>query len=229
MNTNCLEQYNKVSTYQKIKLGISLYSHLKDSNIVNYPALYIGSNTDIEFPIILGARKIILLDPCFKDENKVNAVFQKIIQYDISENAAIKKISNKHHHIKYQFDFGEGIEDCYIDILSLGYDEYQPFIPLGYIIEFNSNLDHTLCKPELLTKLINNGLIINNVESPLRHQTLTFMDFILFNKDLNSIEENKAKNMGLATLRFENIPFSVYQKKQNNPKLIDFARTNCIK
>jgi hypothetical protein len=44
----------------------------------NYPTVYIASGTDVEFPILLGAQNIIMVDPIFENKEKVNEVRRRI-------------------------------------------------------------------------------------------------------------------------------------------------------
>jgi hypothetical protein len=44
----------------------------------NNPTVYIASGTDVEFPILLGAQNIIMVDPIFEDKEKVNEVRRRI-------------------------------------------------------------------------------------------------------------------------------------------------------
>jgi len=44
----------------------------------NNPTVYIGSGTDVEFPILLGAQNIIMVDPIFEDKEKVDEVIRRI-------------------------------------------------------------------------------------------------------------------------------------------------------
>lgn len=221
MNNN-LQQLTHNSTYHKIKIGLKLKDMIEESNIAYYPALYIGSRLDLEFPLLLRARKIIFVDPFFQEEENIHKLFKKVLNYD-SKNPKINKISSFHWHISFVFDFGAGLENVHLDIFSLSFEKYNHILPLAYIIEFNSVLEHSLYKTELLEKLIVGGFIINNNESPLRQHTLTLLDILSFGRDLNKIEDNKATNMGLRAIRIDNVPFAIYQKQKNNSKLLHFA------
>lgn len=217
-----LQQIKQLSTFHKIKTGISLLPLIEKSNIGNYPLLYIGSNLDLEFSLILQAKKIIMLDPCFSNEENIGKVLQKVITYD-HRQPEINRISSWHTRISFYFDFGRTPEKVIIDLVAKTYQEYEIILPLGYVIEFNSKLDHTLFKPDVLDKLLVGGLIINNHQSPLRNQGLSLFDMIKYGKNIDRVEEIKARKLGLSTIRIPQVPFAVYQKIENNQRLLDFA------
>ncbi|MBU0648179.1 hypothetical protein KJ855_03285 [Patescibacteria group bacterium] len=216
---------NQQFTYHKIKLCLNLTEHIENTSINKFPALYIGSNLDLEFPLLLQARKIIMIDPCHKDKKNISLLINKAQQYD-PKNTDYKEISPKHSNLQFDFDFGRGKERAKVDIFAEKYEDYEPILPLGYIIEFNTKLNHTLCKPEILEKLVIGGLIINNHESPLRHRTFGIGDILTFGQDINSFEAKKAKNLGLQTIRIDDVPFAVYKKTRQETKLIEFAERN---
>lgn len=217
-----LQQIRQLSTFYKIKTGISLLPIIDKSNISHYPLLYIGSNLDLEFPLILQAKKIVMLDPCFSNEENIGKILQKVITYD-SEQPEINRFSSWHTRISFYFDFGRGAEKVHVDLVAKTYQEYEIILPLGYIVEFNSKLDHTLFKPDALNKLLIGGLIINNHQSPLRNQNLSLFDILKYGKNIDKVEEIKARKLGLSTIRISRVPFAIYQKTENNPRLLDFA------
>jgi hypothetical protein len=135
----------------------------------------------------------------------------------------LKKINTFHYNIVFNFDFGFGPEKVVLDLFAKTYQEFNYLSPIGYIIEFNNQLDHGLYKTELLEKLILNGVIIDNQESPLRHQALSITDILFAGSDLDVIEQRKASNLGLKTLRFDQVPFAIYQKVRNSSRLVNFS------
>ncbi len=219
---NPIKTINYDSVNHKIRLGLRLIDHIRNSGIYNYPAVYLASGLDLEFPLVLRARRIIMIDPIFKDENNINIIRRKIINYD-DNGSSYKQISKFHHHFTFQFDFGFGSETVHLDLFAKTYQEFNYLSPIGYIIEFNNELDHCLYKSELLERLITNGVIIDNQESPLKHIKPSITDILFYGKDENILEEKRASNLGLKTIRIENVPFAVYQKVYNTSRLINFS------
>ncbi len=81
---------------------------LIDQDILqNHPTVYLGSGIDIEYPLCLGARKIILVDPVFTDQNVREDVLKKIAQMTGEEPVSVSK-----NTFSFIFDFGNGREQA---------------------------------------------------------------------------------------------------------------------
>ncbi len=207
------------SNAHKIRLGLNLNNFIVNTNISHYPAVYMASGLDLEFPLVLRARRIIMIDPIFSEEENINKIIQKIHKYDTS-GFSHKKISIFHNHFTFNFDFGSGPELVNVDLFAKTYQEFNYLSPIGYIIEFNNNLDHCLHKPDLLERLVVNGLIVDNTDSPLKKTSSTIFEKIFYGTNTEKSEEKRASGVGLNTIRLENIPFSVYQKVKQSNKLL---------
>jgi hypothetical protein len=221
--SNQTKTINYDSNNHKIRLGLRLVNYIESSGIQNYPAVYLASGLDLEFPLVLRARRIIMIDPKFINENNIGIIRQKILKYD-PNGFVEKQIGKFHFHFTFQFDFGYGLETVNLDLFARTYQDFNYLSPIGYIIEFNNELDHCLYKSELLEKLIMNGIIIDNQESPLRQMEPSIFDLLLYGKDPDTLEDKRAANMGLKTIRIENVPFAVYQKVYNSSRLTSFSR-----
>jgi hypothetical protein len=77
-----------------------------------YWLLYVASSADVFLPLCLGARKIQLLDPCFKDVDKV-VVLDKRIQKVFGVVPEVDFRGN----LKFPFDFGEGSEEVTVQTI----------------------------------------------------------------------------------------------------------------
>lgn len=220
-----MNQINKTISFEsnshKIRLGLRLVDYIESTGIQKYPAVYLASGLDLEFPLVLRARRIIMIDPIFANENNIGIIRQKILKYD-QNGFTEKQISKFHSHFTFQFDFGYGLETVHLDLFARTYQDFNYLSPIGFIIEFNNELDHCLFKSELLSKLIMNGIIIDNQESPLRQQKPSIFDILLYGRDPNTLEDKRASNMGLKTIRIESVPFAVYQKVFNTSKLVNY-------
>jgi len=211
------------SNTHKIRLGLNLNNFIVNTNISHYPAVYLASGLDLEFPLILRARRIIMMDPIFLEEDNVNKIIQKIHKYDTS-GFTHKKISAFHNHFTFNFDFGYGQELVHLDLFAKTYQEFNYLSPIGYIIEFNNDLDHCLYKADLLERLVTNGLIIDNTDSPLKKTSSTIFEKIFYGSNPEKSEERRASNIGLNTIRLEEVPFSIYQKIKNTSKLLSVSQ-----
>ena len=79
------------------------------------PVVYIGSGTDIEYPLALGGRNIIMVDPLLGHEEARQELIQKIERI-ISEDPLMEdKV------ISFKFDFGNGPEDVKVELVTKHY------------------------------------------------------------------------------------------------------------
>ncbi len=221
MNTN-LQQIKELSTLHKIKTGVGLLPYIENNSLSLYPLLYISSHLDLEFPLILQAKKIIMLDPCFARNENIGSILQKVINYD-SGQPEVNHISSWHTHITFNFDFGRGLEKVHLDLIARKYQDYEIVLPLSCILEFNSPLEHTLYKKDILQKLMIGGLIINNQQSPLKTTKISFLDMLQYGNNVDKIEDVKANKLGLETIRIPNVPYAIYKKTSNSPKLLELS------
>ena len=224
-----IRQPNEFNTKNKIRLALNLNALTESSTIAHYPAIYIGSGLDLEFPLVLNARHIVMIDPCFAVEKNRQTILKKVLEYG-SEAKPIRMITAWHHHIEFNFDSGRGPEKTTVDLFARSFADYRSILPIGYIIEFNSILNHSLFKANLLERLLIGGLVINNHESPLRQTMpkLSILDWVDFSGKSDSeeeLEDKQARKLGLETIRVDNVPFAVYQKVADSPRLIKYANS----
>lgn len=81
------------------------------------PVLYIGSHTDLPFPLSLGFRKIILLDPSFQSPQTFTSL-HKIAREDLG--VTIRTSSNQ-SVFEFEFDFGLGAEEVTVECVAKRY------------------------------------------------------------------------------------------------------------
>jgi|GEM_PF-2638920 len=223
-NTAEYTTINEHGNYYKVKLAMHLADVITQSGAAHSPTMYLASGLDIEFPLLLQSRHIIMVDPCFSQIDSVHRIVSKINQYD-SYDPEVKQISPYHHHIKFRFNFGRDLETVNLDLFGKRYQEYQNFLPLGCILEYNSSLNHSLAKSDLITKLMTGGLIINNQPSPMREVHVGWLNRLSNTIDPDQIEDQNAQHLGLSTIRLPFIPFAVYQKQSSNPRLLNYSET----
>lgn len=95
---------------------------IREKNLINpeilkqHPTIYVGSSVDIEYPLLLGARNITLVDPIFRDEKAVAELAGRIVNFT-GENP--QQVSAQ--EISFSFDFGEGDEDVLVQISPTAY------------------------------------------------------------------------------------------------------------
>lgn len=81
----------------------------------NFRTVYPCSHVDIRLPLLLGARKIDLVDPYFMDPHCVVTVI------NIIEKITGRRVEATLRGLHFQFDFGEGPEDVEVRCLAQRY------------------------------------------------------------------------------------------------------------
>ena len=141
--------YSQVSTttsprthkieYKKGIIREVLKQKLIPDNILTQDAtVYLGSGTDIEYPLALGARNIWLLDPIFQNEEAKDMVLKQVEKI-LTENAHLDG-----DHLVFNFDFGNGKEITQIHFESKLYGIEDVDLPknIGLVIKFASQGPH---------------------------------------------------------------------------------------
>ncbi len=141
-----------------------------------HPLIYIGSGTDVEYPLALGGRSILMVDPIFGHEEARQELIEKIRKI-VAENSVIEDTA-----INFKFDFGEGPENVRVEMVAQHYPysedkrkegDYNLPQENGVILLYAP--DGVIIKENLLReKLVEGGIIIN--------------EYTLTNKDGRSIE-----------------------------------------
>ncbi len=80
------------------------------------PTVYLGSGTDVDYPIALGARRIELVDPIFADPQAITDLEERLKRITTKE---IKL--NRDGVTAIPFDFGSGPETLYLTIIPKAY------------------------------------------------------------------------------------------------------------
>jgi hypothetical protein len=103
---------------REVKKGIVLETVEKElippDTLKHHPIVYIGSGIDVEYPLALGGRHILMVDPFLADENAKKEILQNL------EKLA-GTVSNIAETIEFKFDFGEGLEDVKVHMIAKPY------------------------------------------------------------------------------------------------------------
>lgn len=150
-----------VGAKAEVKKGVVLEmikSHLVSDEVLrSHPLVYIGSEADIEYPLALGGRYIVMVDPVLANEEAVKEILarvEKIVKEKIpfSDN---KKLS-------FDFDFGAGKEKVTIQIEARPYGGETGYkLPdnTGLIVLYASGVFSTEDK-EMKSKIAPGGAIL---------------------------------------------------------------------
>jgi len=98
-----------------VVLEISERKLLSPKLLRSHPLVYIGSGTDIEYPLALGGRIIILVDPILQNPQAQEELVTKL------KHVSPRAVSITGNQIAFKFDFGEGEENVTVDLLSKPY------------------------------------------------------------------------------------------------------------
>lgn len=137
-----------------------------------HPCVYPGSAYDIEYPLALGFRHLIMVDPILDEPNAVEKVKNRV-------RALTGDLTGRQQGgFSFIFDFGEGDERASIELVSKFYNPPPPLsffrdaadfpanmlyvIPdeTGMILGFQSHFDDI--KRSDLQKLAHGGFVLNN-------------------------------------------------------------------
>ncbi len=144
---------------------------IRERNIANekilkdFPTVYIGAGIDIEYPLSLGSRNIIMVDPSLKEIYLIEELRQKI------RNLSEEVPREDQNHFYFKFDFGKGKEDTVITIDPRIYanednaaidrvDRFMPPDKIGTILAFQS--ENPAQNRETIEHLLPDGLILTN-------------------------------------------------------------------
>jgi hypothetical protein len=136
---------------------------IPDNILKTKDLLYLGSGTDIEYPLAIGARKITMVDYLFGAEECVKDVLERI-----------KKLTGEEpfltgDSLSFQFDFGEGKEQVTVVLSSAGFKDpnkhgevFTPKDEIGTILMFAPNHPGGTIKleEEILSKVVPSGVVL---------------------------------------------------------------------
>jgi hypothetical protein len=147
------------------------------------PLVYLGSGTDIEFPLAIGARDIRLVDYIFSDENAREEVIDHLKRITTQDVKIEVKI------IRVQFDFGDGPETATIELDPSAYNPaeglkdvpvYNPPEKIGIILAYAAQGPHGRIKirEDLTSRLEEEGAVIEE-EKVTKKEGESFEEFRL--------------------------------------------------
>lgn len=130
---------------------------VSDEVLRNRPLVYIGSDTDIEYPLALGGRYIVMVDPVLANDEAVKEIVGRI------ETIAKEKIQlGEDKKLSFNFDFGNGKEKVTVQIeakLYGGESGYKLPDNTGLVVLYASGVFSNEDK-EMKSKLAPGGAIL---------------------------------------------------------------------
>jgi hypothetical protein len=137
---------------------------ISDEILRNHPVVYIGSGTDIEYPLALGGRIIVMVDPLLGHEEARKELLEKVQKY-----SGANLVESDNGIIDFPFDFGSGEESVKVELAAVHYpyqenlrkeDDYQLPQDIGVVILY-APAGVIVDEGEVKEKLTEGGAIIN--------------------------------------------------------------------
>lgn len=141
IETSTLPKKRKIEQKKNIVAEVLQNVLIPEEILKEKSTVYLGSGTDIEYPLALGARNIEMVDYIFEDERAKEEVIARL-------NAVnVRNIRISNGGIKFDFDFGQGLElvsvalepkafDPHGDVMLAKIDPYLPPEEIGLIMCF---------------------------------------------------------------------------------------------
>ncbi len=139
---------------------------MSDEILRNLPLVYLGSGTDIEYPLAMGARGIRMVDFFFSDEKTRREVVERL------QKITNQKIEIKDNKICTLFDFGQGAETITIELDASAYNPserldapvYVPPEEIGVVLTYVANgpTGEWSVGGDIISKVSNGGAVIED-------------------------------------------------------------------
>ena len=118
IDTNTMPRGPKREMKRGIVLEVLKQKLLSVEILRNNPLVYLGSGFDVEYPLALGAHKIIMVDPIFSEEDACEEVRSRI------EDLGLSGVTRDNKTITFEFNFGDGHESVSVDLIPEEYPMY---------------------------------------------------------------------------------------------------------
>jgi hypothetical protein len=170
MRASTMPHHERAEQKRGIVSEIIRKNVISEEILKNFPIVYLGSGSDINYPLAIGGRNIVLVDMAVSDENNRHGVLRRLSEVFDSE------ISNPDgNEFSFSFDFGDGPEEVLVSLESgmyapmneeqvAEYGEYVLPDKVGAILTFvlNSPLGFIKINDEALSHLVDGGVIIED-------------------------------------------------------------------
>lgn len=144
----------------KLENALALRSRLQQEGIVQREKTeYVGSGVDVEYPLLLGSRNLILVDPILQDKKSSTKVSERVRRFD-PEAQEIKEDGSLTIH--FLFDFGNGKEKTSVQVLPQFFQSLPKQEPIGVLITYCLGPNNIFSYPKLLKSVVERGYILTN-------------------------------------------------------------------
>lgn len=119
IDTNTIPQKPNIEKKQGIVAEVLEKSLIPDVVLKESLTVYISSASDVAYPLALGARKIVMVDPCFTErawrDQLANALRAIVNDQEVTEDD---------YGFSFDFDFGQGEEPARVDMVAQSYNSF---------------------------------------------------------------------------------------------------------
>lgn len=145
-----------IANLRKVEACLALRDELQ-SGFDQGRVAYIGSGTDWEFPVALGARRIDMVDPALSEENVKEMLFAGLGPHEIEEADQTS--------VTFGIDLGSGQEQVELRLFPVDATVYKPRALLSGVIEFAGPTKDLAPESPVLPRLANilrhDGVVLN--------------------------------------------------------------------
>lgn len=169
----------------KANLGTNLGDRLERETIHDLPVIYLGSASDVEFPLSLRYRNIILVDPGLTSDGsaliEIRGLLQQLGQVEESEK-------DGKYCFKVDCDFGSGKETVRVECVPQEAQDYKydRAEALGGILSFQGGNANAFQYPELMSHLSEGAIIFDNHKNFIDEEVMKELPDIMY--DLHIIK-----------------------------------------
>jgi len=155
-------QQGKIETKKGNVREILMNKMISEEILKTLPTVYLGSGTDIEYPLTIGSRNIVMFDPIFQNPEVRKKLFTRI------EKSIKERLSgNLSNEFSFSFDFGNGDESVKVKIIPEYYTNKTSMeLPeqIGLVIMFASQNEEKriYIGDGLKNKIIDGGAILTD-------------------------------------------------------------------
>lgn len=171
ITTTTLPCIQKGEMKKGVVLAVAEKNLISQEVLRRHPLVNIGSGTDIEYPLAVGGRIIIMVDPILEKESIQGEVVEKI------EKLISEKTTRQGNKIFFNFDFGNGKESTSVELVNKPYPikdreigDYDLPDDTGAIILFASQGPGGRVKTDeaMTSKLVDGGLMIEETTATIK-------------------------------------------------------------
>jgi hypothetical protein len=169
IDTSTLPRAQRIREKKGIVSEVISRHLLPDELLRTHSAVYLGSGTDIEYPLALGCRNIVMIDPILETSGAVDEIVSRIRSILLTEASLIRNQQN----MTFDCDFGGGPEVVTVqldgrrfepsatagDIAAVG-----PIKRVGLILCFAAQGPHGEVEvpKELVSRVVDGGFMLVN-------------------------------------------------------------------